>query len=44
MHIPDPAAFAAAVAAARTPRTLEAGGVSRLMVDVSGIPGAMRPA
>ena len=42
MHIPDPAAFAAAVAAARTPRTLEAGGVSRLMVDVSGIPGAMR--
>jgi len=35
-------AFHDAVLAARTPRELSAGGVTRLMYDVSGIPGAAR--
>jgi aconitate hydratase len=34
--------FAAAVREARTPRRLEAGGITRLAYDVSGIPGASR--
>ncbi|MEY8436677.1 aconitate hydratase AcnA [Atopobiaceae bacterium 24-176] len=42
MHIPDLEAFNEAVSSARRPRTLEAGGISRAMVDVSGIPGALR--
>lgn len=38
-HTPE---FDRAVVAARRPRTLTVGPVSRSMVDVAGIPGALR--